>query len=279
MLFIAEGDSALGLLVDGFHHSGIDRNKAGLFSIQGVPMNVRKKIDKFLVNGHEEIVPKEQFLQNERFQELMSVIGLKLKNHYDFTDEGNAQFKELEYQGQIIISCDQDIDGLGAIAGLLINFFLVFFPNIIKRGMLSYMRTPLIRAYDMKSKNKSEFINFYSEYEFKNWMKTNDTSNYDYTYYKGLASHANGAETADIFINLRKNVIRLQWDDQCQINAEAYYGKDTELRKKLLLEKFSIPEDYYQKLNVGIITISEHLNIETRNFQRSLLSRKLKCIS
>lgn len=285
LLFIVEGDSAENLVRDGFIHSNISRDRAGIFSIQGVPMNVRKKIDKFLVNGKEEIVPKEAFLENKRFQALMTALNLKLKNHYDFTEEGEKQYKELEYQGQIIICCDQDIDGLGAIAGLLINFFLVFFPNIVKRGLLSYMRTPLIRAYDLKSKNKSEFINFYSEHEFKIWYNQsqlesseNDKSRFDFVYYKGLASHADGLETAEIFINFKKNVIRLIWDDECQKNAEAYYGKDTELRKKLLLEKFSIPEEYYEKLNKSSITISEHLNIESRNFQRSLLSRKLKCI-
>jgi DNA topoisomerase-2 len=300
-LFIPEGDSAQSMIRGGLAVCNeISRTSCGIFNITGVPMNVRKQVKakKKEANNQDDsdYLPNDYLLSNERFIELMACIGLPIvpdrSDMFDNTPTGDSEFSKLHYK-TVILTVDQDYDGRGHICGLILNFFALFYPNLIKRNFVKYLRTPLIRVFnkdETRRCKKGVFYNFYSDVEYRRWVDSlpkeditlvDDSvepgSKWYVVYYKGLAGHNEGEEVNDIFLNFKKNVVTIHWDDLAANKFEAYYGKDVSMRKKLLSTPFSIPIEYYEKLKLGSITCSEHLDYETRAYQKYVLSRKLKC--
>lgn len=321
-LFIPEGDSAQSMIRGGLSVcKEISRTSCGIFNITGVPMNVRKqvkakKLEKQNQMPNQEIIqgqglllsdeeleydpdylPNNALLKNERFIELMLCIGLQIvperNDMFDLTPTGDSEFSKLNYK-TVILTVDQDYDGRGHICGLILNFFALFYPNLLRRGFVKYLRTPLIRVYNKEETRRLKsgvFYNFYSDIEYRRWVEglpQEDTTLIDdsiepsgkwyVVYYKGLAGHNKGEEVDDIFLNFNKNVVTFKWDENAAGRFEAYYGKDTATRKSLLSTPFTIPVSYYEQLKTGNITCSEHLDYETRSYQMYVLSRKLKCM-
>jgi DNA topoisomerase-2 len=96
-------------------------------------------------------------------------MNLNYSYSYDLTEEGEKEYKTLRY-GNVLIAVDFDVDGLGMICGLILNFFNIFYPNLIKRNVIKLLSTPLIRAYPTKKgKFIEEFYNI-SEYNFQLWI-------------------------------------------------------------------------------------------------------------
>ncbi len=293
MLFTPEGDSAENMLRSGLGScKTLNRRYVGIFNLGGVPLNARKQVEQHLLSEDTKeagLIPSTTFLENERFLSLIQAVNLNLTMKYETEEE----FDTLRY-GCIVIAVDQDNDGVGHILGLLLNFFALFWPALIKRGFVKYLRTPLIRVYDIQASNKtgkSVFQNFYYQTAYDQWVERlpvdqkilngskwlPDKKVWATFYYKGLASHnKDSGEIADIFDHFNESTVTFTWDESSPALFEAYYGKDTDLRKKLLYEPFEIDPTYYDRLTTGKISCSEHLNVETRSFQRYVLRRKLK---
>jgi DNA topoisomerase-2 len=224
--------------------------------------------------GKKYIISNKQLQDNIAFKCLVNALNLNYMFTYDETQEGNKQFNTL-YYGAVCMCTDFDEDGIGNINPLILSFFLRFWPALIKRGFVKYLRTPIIRTYQAgKSKN------FYSEKEFDDWAKKNYgsqdkiPSSYKVKYYKGLSSHSREEVLYDIGANILSNIIVLKWDDKCIQTMLNYYDKDSDIRKQIL--KTPVSESYTtEELATKEIQVSKHYNIEAKSFKLETLQRKL----
>lgn len=307
---VPEGDSAEGTM-----KSIITNKKAklgfthyALYNIQGVPMNALKQIKEIVVGSHTKIKQSRLLQENVALQGLVQVLGLNYEHEYYYINDtelnkmtpnqrtehknrmkqGDKEYSTLHY-GCLIVAVDQDVDGIGQIFGLILTFFMVFFPNLIKRGYIKRFATPLIRVYPKSA--KEDVLEFYSLAEFKQWRNTKFNSNelngdeaiedaetipknlYRVKYYKGLATHSK-EEVQNMAENFESNIYTYRWDEMCKNYMEIMYGNATKLRKEELRTPVTATYDsnLYEK---QIVKISDQFQIETKNFQLDFLERKL----
>lgn len=111
-------------------------------------------------------------VKNKEVTALLGAIGLKL----------GEEAKNLRY-GKILIYSDADPDG-DSIAGLLINFFGRYWPDMFEQEMICRVVTPIVVA-----KKGKEKISFYTSEEFDEWVKDKtNIKGWDIEYKKGLAA-------------------------------------------------------------------------------------------
>jgi DNA topoisomerase-2 len=180
----------------------------GAFALKGKFVNVSEMTNQKLV-GNDEVV------------NLMAAIGLKLGQEIDL--------KSLRY-GRILFYVDADVDG-NSIAGLLINFFHKYWPDMFDRKMIWKVETPIVVAIP-KSKNKSKIL-FYTQTEYNEWEIKNDPKQYEIKYKKGLAALVDD-EYQDIINSPRMTMITK--DEASKSSLETWFGKNSDLRKVELLK-------------------------------------------
>jgi DNA gyrase/topoisomerase IV subunit B len=172
--------------------------------------------------------------------------------------------------GEMIV---HNTDGLGMINGLILNFFNVFFPNLMKRKMLQIFYTPLIRAYPTK---KGKFIEeFYNNDDYEKWCTKNNVNDYKINYIKGLATHSN-MEIKQMFKNVERNIYTYELDRKSNEYFEIYFGEDSDKRKKILASEEEYKEDdFKEKYDNKTLTCSYQLNVNTKEFQLDNIQRKM----
>ena len=263
-LFIPEGDSAEKPIQDIIHSAKtkLDGRYYGTFNIQGVPPNAKKETT--IINGR--ILKSKMLSENKSFTALMEALNLDYRKKY-ISDE---EFKTLNYAG-IIIATDQDVDGIGHITSLILIFILCFWPDLVKRGFVKRLATPLIRVY-----NKKDVKNFYSEKEFEIWLEqyaeTGLPKSMEVKYYKGLAGHSEEEVISDI--GKDPKIYTFTYDDLTEKFAEIFYGKEPLLRKIELSKPLKDEEPL--NLNTKEKKCSSHFEIEAKTFQLEFINRKMK---
>lgn len=180
----------------------------GAFALKGKFVNVSEMTNQKLV-GNDEVV------------NLMAAIGLKLGQEIDL--------KSLRY-GRILFYVDADVDG-NSIAGLLINFFHKYWPDMFERKMIWKVETPIVVAIP-KSKGKKKEL-FYSQTEYNEWESKNDPKQFEIKYKKGLAALVDD-EYQDIINSPRMTMITK--DEASKSSLETWFGKNSDLRKVELLK-------------------------------------------
>lgn len=204
MLFLFEGDSAAGNARD--HR---DAQTQGIFALRGKFINVNK-------------INIKKLIANEEAFGLMASLGLKLGT--------KATLGELRYH-KIVITTDADYDGY-SIAGLLINFFYKYWPELFEMGVVYKSETPIVIATDKKTKRK---VNFYRQEEYKIWVEknSNNLAKYEIDYKKGLA-----ALQVDEYQEIISNPILTQvtLDDVSKESLDVWFGDNSESRKKAIME-------------------------------------------
>lgn len=308
IMFIVEGDSAKGTIHSGIVNKDTPLNytKCGWFIIGGVPMNARKKCEEIVdeESGEKVIMRNTKLQDNERWRSLVEVLGLDFTKKYDpDTEEGEVEFNTLRY-GKVIVAVDQDVDGKGFIYGQIINFFVYFWPNLLRWNFICRFNTPIIRAFgkqrtapvqdlintkfgkenikktlQSKDKIKKESVQvkeFYSIVQYKNWIenefKGNDESakkKYTIRYYKGLGTHEK-RDIPHMFKKYEDQLIYATADDDAEKNLEIYFGHDTDVRKKVLRTP---PEDFDFKSNH--VPVSYILKTDIKEFARDKIARSL----
>ncbi|ARA72222.1 DNA gyrase subunit B [Kaumoebavirus] len=288
-LFLAEGDSALGTVKTGIVSKGSafpDKMKyAGLTTIQGVPPNARKLIDIYNYDGKNIKIRKEKLKKNLRFAALVQVMGLSYDCHYDLNEEGDEQFSKLRYHS-LVCAVDQDVDGVGHIFGLISNFIELFWPSLIRRGVLKRLATPIVRLYPkpgaggkrVKGAKKAPptIIEFYSEKKFEDWKKENygDEAEiykkYKVKYYKGLGTHS-PEEVRRMFKKevYDKLLYTYKLGDNAARAFEVYYGKLVKLRCEELVK----PIEWSTEVETNEIDFAYHLATETKGYQLEKIAR------
>lgn len=154
-LLLSEGDSAAKAIL-----SARDPKTVGVFPLKGKPLNVRD-------------IKVSRLTANEEFANIMAIIGLKLGHDHEIED--------LRF-GKLFLAADQDPDG-NHISGLVLNMLQQFWPNLIKRGFVYRLKTPVIVATMGKVTKE-----FFSRSEYDAWLEREGNPKHSFKWYKGLGS-------------------------------------------------------------------------------------------
>lgn len=197
-LGLFEGDSAMS-----FFRKFRDPQTQGAFPLRGKFINVTE-------------LQNTRVIQNQEVKDLLTAIGLKM----------GEPPKDLRY-GRILIYSDADVDG-DSIAGLLMNFFGRYWPELFDQGRICRVMTPLVVA-----KRKGETLPFYSAVEFDTWQeKQRDLSKWDIAYKKGLAA-LEDEEAKEIIVNPR--MFSISGGKELKPTLDAWFASDPAIRKQKIL--------------------------------------------
>ncbi|MBO4598027.1 MAG: type IIA DNA topoisomerase subunit B [Bacteroidaceae bacterium] len=235
-IFITEGDSASGSIT-----KSRDPNTQAVFSLRGKPLNCYG-------------LTKKVVYENEEFNLLQAALNI---------EEG---LEGLRYN-KVIVATDADVDGMH-IRLLMITFFLQFFPELIKKGHVYILQTPLFRVRNKKSKIKKANLPKIEaklkgkEEEKKGRKKENDfVTLYCYsneeraeaiellgpdpeiTRFKGLGEISSDEFKNFIGPDIRLEPVSLHKSDQVQELLEYYMGKNTSERQNFIIDNLVIEED------------------------------------
>ena len=204
-IFITEGDSASGSIT-----KSRDVVTQAVFSLKGKPLNTYGLTKKIVY-------------ENEEFNLLQSALNI---------EEG---LDNLRYNN-VVIATDADVDGMH-IRLLLITFFLQFFPNLVRKGHLYILQTPLFRV---RNKKKTHYC-YSVEQRLSAISKLG--GNPEITRFKGL-----GEISPDEFKNFIGKKIRLDPVSLSRSDAVAdllafYMGKNTPERQNFIIDNLRVEED------------------------------------
>ncbi len=279
-LLAAEGDSAISLLRSGLTQQSSQKaggpsfDWCGIISLQGVIINAAREISS-IENTDGEIINirSEKLQKNQRLLALADAFGLK----YNLTYNTEEELSTLTH-GKLILCVDQDLDGTGKIAPLVLVWIYSFWPSLISNGRIGRFLTPLIRVYEKKS-NKLVKEFFYEE-EFNKW--NNEDNNYDVKYYKGLATH-NSEEVKEMFKpdNFRNSIYIYTMDDCAKNLFNVYFGSDSSLRKQILItpvNHLTIEEAGQLRKTRNIPVGKVQLDIDTKSYKNDAIKRQIPCV-
>jgi topoisomerase-4 subunit B len=203
-LFITEGDSASGSITKS---RKVDTQ--AVFSLRGKPLNCYG-------------LTKKVVYENEEFNLLQAALNIE-----DSIDD-------LRYKN-VVIATDADVDGMH-IRLLLLTFFLQFFPELVRKGHVFILQTPLFRV-----RNKKETFYCYSDEERLSAIEKLG-KNAEITRFKGL-----GEISPDEFKNFIGDDIRLDpvligQDSRIEDVLSFYMGKNTQDRQDFIIENLKVEE-------------------------------------
>ena len=229
-IFITEGDSASGSIT-----KSRDVNTQAVFSLRGKPLNSFG-------------LTKKVVYENEEFNLLQSALDIE-----DGLDD-------LRYN-KVIVATDADVDGMH-IRLLIITFFLQFYPDLIKKGHVYVLQTPLFRVRNRRSKIKSKRVIAEADAHLSKGEKKGDfITRYCYTdeervkaikelgpdpeitRFKGLGEISPEEFVHFIGPDMRLEQVTLHKNDQVQKLLEYYMGKNTMERQNFIINNLVIEED------------------------------------
>ncbi len=117
-----------------------------------------------------------------------------------------------------------------SIAALLINFFYRYWPKLFDMNMVYKVETPIVVASKKGSKAKTLF---YTQDEYKSWVKRVNVSNWEVKYKKGLAALVD--DEYNEIIN-KPRLVRIDSTKKSENYLDIWFGKDSDLRKKEMLK-------------------------------------------
>ena len=208
-IFITEGDSASGSIT-----KSRDVNTQAVFSLRGKPLNSYG-------------LTKKVVYENEEFNLLQAALNI---------EDG---MEGLRYN-KVIVATDADVDGMH-IRLLMITFFLQFFPDLIKKGHVYILQTPLFRVRNRK-KGVYETIYCYSDEERIAAIEKL-SPNPEITRFKGLGEISPDEFKNFIGQDMRLERVRLRKDDLVKELLEFYMGKNTMERQNFIIENLVVEED------------------------------------
>ena len=208
-IFITEGDSASGSIT-----KSRDVSTQAVFSLRGKPLNSFG-------------LTKKVVYENEEFNLLQAALNIE-----DGLDG-------LRYN-KVIVATDADVDGMH-IRLLMITFFLQFFPDLIKKGHVYILQTPLFRVRNRK-KGVYETIYCYSE-EDRLAAIEKLSPNPEITRFKGLGEISPDEFRNFIGKDMRLEQVTLRKTDAVKEMLEFYMGKNTMERQNFIINNLVIEED------------------------------------
>ena len=238
-IFITEGDSASGSIT-----KSRDVNTQAVFSLRGKPLNSFG-------------MTKEVVYKNEEFNLLQAALDIE-----DGLDT-------LRYN-KVIVATDADVDGMH-IRLLIITFFLQFFPELIKKGHVYVLQTPLFRVRNRRTKiknkkviaeadtkrtnkeKKSDFITHYCYSDEERLKAISDLGpDPEITRFKGLGEISPEEFAHFIGPDMRLEQVTLHKTDQVQKLLEYYMGKNTMERQNFIIDNLVVEEDRPEEMGEEI---------------------------
>jgi topoisomerase-4 subunit B len=228
-IFITEGDSASGSIT-----KSRDVNTQAVFSLRGKPLNTFG-------------LTKKVVYENEEFNLLQAALDIE-----DGMDT-------LRYN-KVIVATDADVDGMH-IRLLIITFFLQFFPELIRKGHVYVLQTPLFRVRNRRTKIKNKQVLTDEDIKNKEAKKSDFIVRYCYseeerlnairdlgpepeiTRFKGLGEISPEEFAGFIGPDIRLEQVTLHKTDQVQKLLEYYMGKNTMERQNFIIDNLVIEED------------------------------------
>lgn len=204
-IFITEGDSASGSIT-----KSRDVDTQAVFSLKGKPLNTYG-------------LTKKVVYENEEFNLLQAALNIE------------DDIEDLRYN-KVIIATDADVDGMH-IRLLLITFFIQFFPELLRRGHLFILQTPLFRV-----RNKKQTFYCYSEEEKLQAIQTLK-GNPEITRFKGLGEISPDEFKNFISDNIRLEPVQMKKHESMTQMLEFYMGKNTPERQDFIIENLYIEKD------------------------------------
>ena len=204
-IFITEGDSASGSIT-----KTRDVDTQAVFSLRGKPYNSYGQTKKVVY-------------ENEEFNYLQAALNI---------EDG---LEGLRYN-KVIIATDADVDGMH-IRLLLMTFFLQFFPDLVKKGHVYILQTPLFRV-----KNKKEIRYCYSEEERLKAIE-DLKPNPEITRFKGLGEISPDEFKGFIGTGIRLDQVTLRKEDAVADLLSFYMGKNTSDRQNFIIDNLVVEED------------------------------------
>ncbi len=226
-IFITEGDSASGSIT-----KSRDVNTQAVFSLRGKPLNTFK-------------LTKKVVYENEEFNLLQAALDI---------EEG---LDSLRYN-KVIVATDADVDGMH-IRLLLITFFLKFFPELVKKGHVYVLQTPLFRVRNRRTKIRSKQV--IAEADAKSGKKSDFITRYCYsdeerlqaiqelgpdpeiTRFKGLGEISPDEFAVFIGPDIRMEQVTLNKNDEVQKLLAYYMGDNTMERQNFIIDNLVVEED------------------------------------
>lgn len=235
----------------------------GSISIQGVPLNVH---DEFYVyNGKR--IRSVNINENERLNNIKTALGL----NYDKTYETVEEMATLKY-GRILLCTDEDLDGVGKIAPLILVYIYKCWPNLIKNGYVYRMKTPLLRIGDLEFYTMEEYLEYNKQHTKPKQCKVK--------YYKGLAAHGD-ADIKRMFSkeNFSKQVYRYTVADMKRLEElfHIFYGSESEERKIVLsMPNEPLPLEYIKRASSqNIISLEEEQFNMCKVYKKDAVERQI----
>jgi topoisomerase-4 subunit B len=226
-IFITEGDSASGSIT-----KSRDVNTQAVFSLRGKPLNSFG-------------LTKKVVYENEEFNLLQAALDIE------------ESLDTLRYN-KVIVATDADVDGMH-IRLLIITFFLQFFPELIKKGHVYVLQTPLFRVRnrrtkiknkkviadaDAKSDKKGDFITRYCYSDEERLVAISELGpDPEITRFKGLGEISPDEFAGFIGPDIRLEQVTLHKNDQVQKLLEYYMGKNTMERQNFIIDNLVVEED------------------------------------
>jgi topoisomerase-4 subunit B len=137
---------------------------------------------------------------------------------------------------QVIIATDADVDGMH-IRLLLLTFFLQFFPDLVSKGHVYVLQTPLFRV-----RNKKKTWYCYSEEEKKDAIKKAGAKP-EVTRFKGLGEISPGEFKAFIGPEIRLEQVTMDHQITIVDILTFYMGKNTPDRQNFIIENLKVEKD------------------------------------
>lgn len=211
-LFITEGDSASGSITK-------SRNvqTQAVFSLRGKPLNCFGQTKKVVY-------------ENEEFNLLQHALNI---------EDG---LEGLRYD-KIVVATDADVDGMH-IRLLLLTYFLQFFPDLVRRGHVYILETPLFRV-----RNKKETIYCYSDEERQRAISKLGNKP-EITRFKGLGEISPDEFKNFIGPDMRLEPIILKRDTSIKELLTFYMGKNTPDRQTFIIDNLKIEKDLGEELEL-----------------------------
>ncbi|MBQ9194426.1 MAG: ATP-binding protein [Bacteroidales bacterium] len=197
-IFITEGDSASGTIT-----KVRDANNQAVFSLRGKPINCFKE-------------SRKRVAENEELNLLISALGVE------------EDLENLRYNN-IIVATDADDDGMH-IRMLVLTFIMKYYPELIRRGHVFILQTPLFRVH-----NKKERRYCYSIEERDKAVKALKTG-VEITRFKGLGEISSDEFVDFIGENMRLDTVKLSDEESISTIMEFYMGINTYERQHFIMD-------------------------------------------
>jgi len=209
-IFITEGDSASGSITK-------SRNVGtqAVFSLRGKPLNCFG-------------LTKKVVYENEEFNLLQHALDI---------EDG---IESLRYN-RIVIATDADVDGMH-IRLLILTFFLQFFPDLVRKGHVYILETPLFRV-----RNKKETIYCYTDEERQKAIYKLGTKP-EITRFKGLGEISPDEFGNFIGEDIRLQPVVMQKDMSIQKLLNYFMGKNTPDRQTFIIDNLRVEKDLEEEL-------------------------------